>query len=121
MKNIVAKLLLCAALLACIAPTRVFAGNNGHHQSGVTGQVQSQILFHNWNVLVISDTGKLVADFLTDADGSFQLNLKPGTYVLTAYYPDFGPYRIVWGTSVEVTIEQKGFETVFLPVTLPPL
>ncbi len=121
MKTIVARIFLCAALLGWIAPPRLQANNNGHHQSGVIGQVQSQILFHSWTVLVVSDRGKVAADFLTDADGSFQVNLKPGTYVFTAYYPNFGPYSVVWGTPVEVTVAKKNFATAVLQITLPPL
>ena len=113
-------LLGLVVLVAGLLPVGVGADSRGHHQSGVTGQVQGFIVFHNWNVLVVSDTGKVAADFLTAPDGSFELNLKPGTYVLTAYIRNFGPHAIVWGTPVEVTVEKKAFATVTLPISAPP-
>ncbi len=122
MKSIKLILLLALGLLAVnSAPLVARADNNGHHQSGVTGQVQGFILFHNWNVLVVSDSGKVVADLLTAGNGSFTVDLKPGSYVLTAYIRNVGPHAIVWGTPVAATVEKKQFTTVTLPISAPPL
>jgi hypothetical protein len=82
--------------------------------------VQGFIQSHNWNVQVASNAGNVVADFLTTPDGSFQVELQPGTYVLKAYARDVGPYPILWGTRVEVTLGQNDFVTVSLYITAPP-
>ena len=122
MKKVISIFLVAVGLLAtCLRPLVAHAqGHQGHHQSGIIGQVQRVILFHSWNVRVVADTGEFVTDFLTAADGTFQVYLKPGTYVLTAYYPDFGPQGTVWGTPVEVTVGKKQIQRTFLPITLPP-
>ena len=123
MKNNNLKVILWIGLLAaCLLPMDVRAeGHQGHHQSGVSGQVERVILFHHWNVSIVSDTGDVVADFLTNEDGSFEVNLKPGSYILTAYIPYFGTPGTVYGTPVQVTVEKKQFASVFLPIALPPL
>jgi len=109
-------------LAACLPPTVVRAqGHQGHHQSGISGQVERVILFHDWNVSIVSDTGDFVADFPTQEDGNFAVNLKPGSYVLTAYIPDFGAQGTLYGPSVQVTVEKQQFTSVFLPIVLPPL
>ncbi len=123
MKNAACKLSICAALvLGSLLPLAAPAQENqGHHQSGIVGQVQGFILFHAWNVTIVSDRGKVVADLLTDPDGRFEVFLKPGDYVLTAYIRDFGPHAIVWGTPVKATVSKKQFTAVTLPIAPPPL
>lgn len=113
---------LCAALFAWSLVVGAPAKGRGYQQSGITGQVQGPILFHNWNVLVTSEDGKRVIDLVTAADGCFEVGLKPGTYVLTAYITNFDAlHPVVWGTPVTVTVEKKEFSTAVLPITLPPL
>ena len=125
MKNTTRIFIVCATLFACFSLFGALATGKGYQQSGVIGQVDGPVLFHDWGVLVISDDGQFVTDFLTDADGSFEVDLKPGTFVLVAYITDvaFYPlvYPLVFGTPVTVTVDKKQFATAVLPVSLPPL
>jgi len=125
MKNITRIFIVCATLFACTSLFGAPGTGKGYQHSGVIGQVDTHILFADWDVLVISDDGQFVTDFLTDADGSFEVDLKPGTYVLVAYITDvaFYPlvYPLVFGTPVTVTVDKKQFATAVLPVSLPPL
>ena len=125
MKNITRIFIVCATLFACSSLFCAPGTSKGYQHSGVIGQVDTHILFADWDVLVISDDGQFVTDFLTDADGSFEVDLKPGTYVLVAYITDvaFYPlvYPLVFGTPVTVTVDKKQFATAVLPVSLPPL
>ncbi len=121
MKSITRAFILCAALFAGSALLGAPATGKGYHLSGVTGQVQGPILFHNWDVLVVSDEGEFVTHFLTDPDGSFTVDLKPGAYVLVAYITNVGSESLVFGTPVSVTVEKKQFARVVLPISLPPL
>ncbi len=121
MKNTTSKLIACIGLLACLSLASAPGPAKGHHQSGVLGQVQSEILFHEWNVLVLSDTGEFVTEFLTDEHGAFEVDLKPATYVLVAYITVGAPFGTVFGTPVTVAVEKKQFPMVVLPISLPPL
>ena len=123
MKHSIRKYIICAALvIGCLWPVATQAqAHRGPPQSGIGGQVHGFIQSHNWNVQVASNTGQAVADFLTAADGSFQLSLKPGTYVLKAYIRNIGRHPILWGTPVEVTIGENDFKTVSLTITAPPV
>jgi hypothetical protein len=123
MKHGIRKFTICAALvIGCLWPVATQTQADPESTpSGIGGRVQGFIQSHYWNVLVTSSAGNVVADFLTAADGSFQLNLQPGTYVLKAYIRDVGPYPIRWGTPVEVTLAQNDFVTVSLIITAPPL
>ncbi len=113
---------LCAALFACSLVVGAPAKGRGYQQSGIIGQVQGPILFHDWNVLVTSEDGKHIIDLVTGADGIFEVGLKPGTYVLTAYITNIDAlHPVVWGTPVTVPVEKKEFSTAVLPITLPPL
>ena len=123
MKHGIRKFIICAVLvIGCLwhVATQIQA-DQGPIPSGIGGRVQGFIQSHNWNVLVTSSAGNVVADFLTAADGSFQLNLQPGTYVLKAYIRNVGPHPILWGTPVQVTLGQNDFVTVSLTITAPPL
>ncbi len=115
------KFVACVALLPCLSLGAAPATGKGYHQSGIIGQVQSSILFHNWNVRAVAEDGEVVADFLTDAEGNFIVDLKPGTYVLVAYINNVGPYPVVYGTPVTVTVQKKSFVPAVLHITLPPL
>ncbi len=121
MKNLRSTLILCAALFACLPLSGAPATGKGYHLSGVTGQVKGNILFHNWNVLVTSDKGRVVADILTDENGNFTVDLKPGSYVLVAYITSVGAHPLIFGTPVGVTVEKKQFVPVARTILLPPL
>lgn len=110
------KLIVCVGLLACLSLAAAPANGKGYHQSGVIGQVQSDIVFNDWTVLVVSDDGEFVTEFLTDENGGFAVDLKPGTYALVAFIPVVGPFPPIVGTPVTVTVEKKQFESVILPV-----
>jgi hypothetical protein len=133
MKNITRIFVVCAALFACSSLFAAPATGKGHHhtgkgyhQSGVTGQVVVAgiipfIPFADSDVLVTSGDGQFVTDFLTDADGNFEVDLKPGTYVLVAYMV-FVPLHSPWfGTPVTVTVDKKHFVTVVLPLSFPTI
>jgi hypothetical protein len=121
MKYGIRKYIICAALvIGCLWPVATqIQADQGFAQSGIGGRVQGFIQSHNWNVLVTSSAGIEVADFLTTTDGSFSLNLEPGTYVLKAYVRNFGPHSILWGDPAVVTLGQNDFVTVSLTITAP--
>jgi hypothetical protein len=130
MKNITRIFVVCAALFACSslfgAPSTGKSHHHrgchhgGYHQSGVFGQVDfgSRPSVFPVDVQVISGDGQHVTDFLTDADGSFEVDLKPGTYILVAYFTyEILPFRQVWfSTPVTVTVDKKQFAAVILTI-----
>lgn len=119
MKNIASKVLACLAVFVSLAVVGAPQTGKGYHVSGVVGQVHGDILFHDWNVLVLSDEGEVVADFLSDPNGDFEVDLKPGTYTLVAYIPNFFS-RTVFGIPATVTVAKKQFASVVLSISLPP-
>lgn len=119
MKNTASKILACLAVFASLAVVGAPETGTGYHISGVVGEVHGDILFHDWNVLVLSDEGEVVADLLSDANGNFVVDLKPGTCTLVAYFPDFFS-RTIFGNPVTVTVAKKQFASVVLTISLPP-
>ncbi len=117
------KWIICVALvIGCVCPVATQAQVHlGQGLSAIGGQVQGFIQFHRWNVLVASGSGAVVADLLTAPDGTFQISVKPGKYVLRAYTHNVGPYPLLRGTPVEATVGQDEFVRVSLPITAPPL
>jgi hypothetical protein len=105
--------------------------NEGHHQSGITGRVNGGVLtatptgegsfVHPNRVRVYTDTfpRELVAEVETEIQGNvlwhFDVNLKPGRYVVTAYYPP-APEEGGWMFSypVLVTVGKKQFTEAVL-------
>ncbi len=125
MKTIIQSLAGCAILFASLSLLGAPDSARGHHQSGVLGQVQGPILAHEWDVLVHSGDGQFVTHFLTNPDGTFQVNLKPGTYILVAYITVGSSTMppsptLVFGTPVTVTVQKKQFTPAALPISLPP-
>ncbi len=131
MKNFTPKLMVCAALvIGCLLPIAVQAqGNQGHHQSGIIGQVNFGILSGTPtgeggtiipdHVRVYSDKGKLVAAVETEVTANafwhFQVFLKPGTYTVTAYAgvpPENG--GVTYSFPVTVIVRKKQFTEVAL-------
>jgi hypothetical protein len=126
MKTIIQRFIGCAVLFASLSLLGAPDCGMGHHQSGVIGQVQGPILLHDWDVLVQSDDGQFVTHFLTNPDGSFQVDLKPGRYVMVAYITVGSSTvppspTLVFGTPVTVKVEKKRFTPAVLPISLPPL
>jgi hypothetical protein len=90
------------------------------HQSGIIGQV----VWATWSpdletpvqclVSVETDSGRLITTLETDADGLFRVVLKPGTYVLTPYFPQDSDATLS-GPSLRVTVEKKGYAVVVMP------
>ena len=121
-------LIICVGLLSvCFAQSdkRVEQHQRGgphsrpdaHRQSGITGQV----VLDSWEqvkmpvqclITVATDSGKLVTTLATDQDGLFDVALKPGTYVLTPYWPPAPNGATVIGPSLRVTVEKKDYTVV---------
>jgi len=120
MKNITLKFAICAALLfACLLPGATQAQDNqGHHQSGIIGQITQ--VPGSWDVRIVTGDGKFVADIQADASGSFEVNLKPGSYVLTPFIPSIDGSGALLGASTAVTVDKKGFTAAELPVVNGP-
>jgi hypothetical protein len=77
---------------AGLMPINSFA-QEGHHQSGVTGEVFISVcpvvrLGENCDrpyptgITIMTDDGQFVTEIVTDAEGRFEVFLKPGDYVL---------------------------------------
>jgi hypothetical protein len=83
------KLILTIGLLAaCLFPVGTTArANEGHHQSGMFGQIVGLPTFvTECNIeIVSSDGGTLVADVQTDSDLRFEVALKPGVYTMVLH------------------------------------
>lgn len=119
-------------ILAAAVVTGAFApyasGAQGHHQQGIVGSVpitrfgtppegQDEPGTPPF-VRVYTESGKLVAEVEAEADGTtayFLIALKPGRYVVWAYYPpeptpecNFCQFT----EAVSVTVERKKYSSV---------
>lgn len=112
-----ALLVFCVSLLfACLVQTSLRA--EGHHQSGIIGAV----VWATWSpetpvqchVRIETDSGRFITTLETGADGLFRVALKPGTYVLTPYFPQDGDATLS-GPSLRVTVEKKDYADVVMP------
>jgi len=120
MKDTKALAVLCVTLLLICFP-RAAARAEGHHQSGVVGQVVwaegDPNPFHCF-VRVVTDSGKAVTALETDANGAFRVALKPGAYLLTPFLP-LGPGgAVAMGRTQRVTVEKKDYTMVVMPFTI---
>ena len=122
MKDLKTIAVLCLASLVVCVP-RATARAEGHHQSGVVGQV----VWAAWDpttpvhcfVSVVTDSGKAVTALETDANGLFRVALKPGTYLLTPFWPQ--PSDAVFaGPTQRVTVEKKDYTVVVMPFGFGP-
>ena len=105
MTRIVAKLILLFGLLsACSSPSLLRA--EGHHQSGIVGQILISNKPLQCHIAVKSDEGAFITEFETDANGLFKVALKPGIYLLV---PDFSP-----GAGIAVSVERKQYRHMLL-------
>ena len=118
MKDLKTIAVLCLASLVVCVP-RATARAEGHHQSGIVGwavwltswPVPAQTPVHCF-FSVVTESGKSITTLETDANGSFRVALKPGTYLLTLFWPLDGE-GIITGPTQRVTVEKKNY-TVFV-------
>jgi hypothetical protein len=120
MKNITKNFIIRAALMiVCILPITTQAQNNqGHHQSGIIGQIEQ--VPGPWEVRIVSADGKLVTNIQADNTGSFEVDLKPGTYVLTPYILSLDGTGALVGVSATVVVGKKQFTMLDLFVVNGP-
>jgi hypothetical protein len=129
MKNPLSFIICATLFLAGFLPATTLAQDNqGHHLSGVTGQVNGGIFGSGMvlpgHVRIYSDEGELVVEVETEVQGNtlwhFEVFLKPGHYTLVAYAgapPENG--GILYSFPVPVTVNKKQFTEVaisFRPV-----
>lgn len=121
MKNITHKFAICAALLfGCLLPVATQAQDNqGHNQSGIVGQIEQAP--GPWHIRIVTGDGRFVADIQADDSGFFEVNLKPGTYILTPYFPSVDGSGALLGASTTVPVEKKTFTAAELPVVIGPI
>lgn len=121
MKNITHKFVICAALVfGCLFPVVTQAQDNqGHHQSGIIGQVEQ--VPGAWNIWIVTNDGKFVADIQADDSGFFEVDLKPGTYILTPFILSIDGTGALVGVATTVTVNEKAFTTAELPVVNGPI
>jgi len=132
MKNISRNLLLCALLIAGLPPLSHAEANRPCHEpaekkhdrsgiSGIIGQIVE--LPGPWHIRILKEKkkdDKLIADIQADLDGSFEVDLKPGTYILTPYFPSLEGSGVLLGASTTVVVEKKEFTIVVLPIVNGP-
>ena len=93
----------------------------GHHQSGITGEVFISVCLvvrlgencdrpYPTGITVVTENGRFVTDVVTDALGKFEVFLKPGDYVLI---PDgAGQATLPHVDTLAVRVEEKQFAAV---------
>jgi hypothetical protein len=101
-------------------PVNAFA-QEGHHQSGVTGEVFIYICPvvrrgincdrpYQTGITVVTNDGRFVTELVTDEQGRFEVFLKPGNYVLI---PDrAGEPAFPHVETLAVHVEQKSLAPV---------
>lgn len=121
MKSITHKLAISAALLfGCPLPVTTQAQDNqAHHQSGIIGQIVQ--VPGPWDVRIVTEGGKFVADIQADNSGLLEVELQPGAYVLTPFIPAIDGTGFLVGVATTVTVEKKTFTTAELPVVNGPI
>jgi hypothetical protein len=118
MKIVIPKLILSIGLLtAWLLPIgATVQANQGHHQSGIIGQVVGLPTFiDQCHVRIVSsDGGKVDTDIVTDSDLTFAVALKPGVYTLFPYVVNTPPLFIPPGSPIVVRVEKKDIEEMTL-------
>jgi hypothetical protein len=122
MKNTTCKLAIIGALLfACLVPVTSLARDNHKHdhgKSGVIGQIVQ--LPGPWHIRIDTEPDTLVEDIQAEEDGSFEVDLKPGTYLLTPFFPSIDGTAELVGVTQTVTVQKKEFTTVELLIVHGP-
>ena len=114
-----------ALLVTCLPQAAARA--EGHHQSGIAGEV----VWGTWSpdvetpvqcwVRIVIDSGKTTATLETDVNGSFRVALKPGAYRLTPFIPLWVLINGVWtygelaGPPAQVSVAKKDYTEVMMP------
>lgn len=118
MKNIIQKFTVSTGLLAsCVLSIGASAQvNQGHHQSGIIGQVEGlPTSIHQCHIRILSsDGGKVDTDIITDLNLTFGVALKPGVYTLVPYVVNTPPPFIPAGSPVVVEVEKKEMQEMTL-------
>jgi len=124
MENITHRFIICAVfILGSLLPVAMQAtGNQGHHQSGLRGQVVGFPTFvHQCHIRIVSSDGaKTDIDIVTDSELRFEVSLKPGVYTVVPYVVNTPPLFIPPGSPVVVTVEKKDIEEITLIYTPQP-
>jgi hypothetical protein len=122
MKKIKSRLSIWIGLLAvCLLPVGARAAE--HYNSGIIGLVEPPYI---WNSIVVFD-GRNSIGVPIAADGSFEVDLKPGRYVLTPNYaPGFGPGQplsnlVARGNPITVRVTNHHFTLVEIPSGSPTI
>lgn len=123
MKNPTSKLTIIAALLfACLAPAHSFAKDKDKHEgkgkSGIVGQVA--MLIGQWHIRIDTEKDEFIEDIQADEFGRFKVDLKPGTYILTPFFPSLDGGGELVGVAQSVTVEKKDFTSVVLLIVHGP-
>ena len=119
MKHITTSAALSLALLVVCFP-RSTARAEGHHQSGIVGQVVWAISSEEIEtpaqcfVNVVSKSAKTTVTVETDANGSFRVALKPGTYLLTPFLPLSPDGAVLIGPTQQITVKKKDYAEIAL-------
>ena len=117
MKIFTTKFIVCAALLiGCLLPVAAQAKDD---HSGIVGQIEE--LPGPWHIHIVEANGRFVADIQADDSGSFVVDLKPGAYILTPYFPSIDGTGTLVGASTPVTVDKKAFTTAELPIVNGPI
>ncbi len=122
MKNITIKLAIVGALLfACLAPATSSAGDKPKHNNGKSGIVGHVVeLVGPWHIRIVTETGEFVEDIQADQFGAFKVDLRPGTYRLTPFFPSLDGGGALIGATQTVIVEKKQFTTVELLIVNGP-
>jgi hypothetical protein len=126
MKDLRTLAVVCIALLVVCLP-RATARAEGHHQSGIAGQVVGG----TWSpevetpvqcsVRIVDERGKTFATVETDANGLFCVALKPGSYRLKPFIPLWILFNGEWmygelaGPPAQVTVDKKDYSEIVMP------
>lgn len=119
MKSITKSIIVIVTLIAACLQLNAGPGENqGHHQSGIIGRVAGGILSGGEgivpNIVRVFEDGELIAEVETEVVGNdwwhFEINLKPGDYVVTAATRA----GHLFSYPVNVTVEKKQFTHLVL-------
>jgi hypothetical protein len=119
MKKIVCVLTISATLLFGFLPLASQAKEKPKHkESGIIGQVEE--FPGPWNIHIVSKKGKLLENIQANDSGYFEVELKPGTYVLTPYFTSIDGTGELVGASTTVIVYKKEFTSADLPILNGP-